>query len=126
MKALSIQQPWALLIVQGLKRVENRSWHTGFRGRLLIHAGKQVDADAWAWVAERFPRITLPEPDAVLRGGIVGEARMIACVERRKGDPWFSGPWGFVLTDVRPLPFRACRGQLGLFDVPPEIAAWAA
>lgn len=37
MKALSIQQPWAWLIVNGYKDVENRDWNTKFRGRFYVH-----------------------------------------------------------------------------------------
>ena len=40
MKALSIRQPWAWLIVCGHKPLENRSWPTPYRGPLLIHAAK--------------------------------------------------------------------------------------
>jgi len=40
MKAISIRQPWAWLIVNGYKDIENRSWPTKFRGRVLIHASK--------------------------------------------------------------------------------------
>jgi hypothetical protein len=32
MKALSIRQPWASLIVAGYKDIENRSWRTSYRG----------------------------------------------------------------------------------------------
>lgn len=38
MKALSIKQPWASLIIEGLKDIENRSWKTSFRGTVLVHA----------------------------------------------------------------------------------------
>lgn len=38
MKAISIKQPWASLIAEGVKDIENRSWPTKFRGRVLIHA----------------------------------------------------------------------------------------
>lgn len=38
MKAISILQPWATLIVIGAKRIETRSWNTKYRGPLLIHA----------------------------------------------------------------------------------------
>lgn len=38
MKALSIKQPWASLIAQGIKDIENRTWKTKFRGRIFIHA----------------------------------------------------------------------------------------
>lgn len=40
--ALSVQQPWAWVVVRGLKEIENRSWSTNYRGRLFIHAGKTV------------------------------------------------------------------------------------
>ena len=43
MKALTIKQPWATLIMQGDKRFEFRSWQTKYRGELLIHAGKGID-----------------------------------------------------------------------------------
>lgn len=39
MKAISIKQPWASLIAHGIKDIENRSWRTNYRGRVLIHAG---------------------------------------------------------------------------------------
>ena len=39
MKALSIKQPRADLIIRGLKDVENRTWSTTYRGPMLVHAG---------------------------------------------------------------------------------------
>lgn len=39
MKAISIHQPWAWLIVEGYKDIENRTWLTAYRGPVLIHAG---------------------------------------------------------------------------------------
>jgi hypothetical protein len=38
MKAITIKQPWAWLICSGVKDIENRSWPTKYRGRVLIHA----------------------------------------------------------------------------------------
>ena len=35
-KVLTVKQPWASLIVHGIKDIENRSWKTNFRGRVLI------------------------------------------------------------------------------------------
>ncbi|MCL2557473.1 MAG: ASCH domain-containing protein [Treponema sp.] len=37
-KTLSVQQPYASMICYGVKAVENRSWKTDYRGRILIHA----------------------------------------------------------------------------------------
>ena len=43
MKALSIKQPWAWLIVNGYKDIENRTWKTNYRGTFLVHASKGFD-----------------------------------------------------------------------------------
>lgn len=47
MKAITIKQPWASLIVEGIKDIENRTWPTKFRGRVLIHAADK----GWKWQA---------------------------------------------------------------------------
>lgn len=120
MRALSIMQPWAWLIVQGHKDVENRTWPTDFRGPVLIHAGKKPDFDPameWEW-----GDIPPPTGDQIELGGIVGEAEIVDCV-RRSASRWFRGPWGFVLRNARPLPFRPCRGMLGFFQ--PDFTALA-
>lgn len=43
MKTITIKQPWANLICEGIKDIENRTWPTKFRGRVLIHAGLSFD-----------------------------------------------------------------------------------
>ena len=42
MRVLSIQQPYAQLVVRGVKRLEVRTWATDFRGRIAIHASAAV------------------------------------------------------------------------------------
>lgn len=112
--ALSIQQPWAWLIVHGHKSVENRTWPTNYRGPLLIHAGKTFDHDGYEWVCDVFG---IAIPTGLDVGGIVGHATLTACV-REHPSPWFFGPFGFVLTDAAPMPLEPCRGQLGIFRAP--------
>jgi len=41
-KALTLKQPWASLILSGAKRVETRSWSTAYRGPLIITASKAL------------------------------------------------------------------------------------
>ena len=71
MKALSIRQPWAWLIIKGHKDIENRSWPTAFRGRVLVHAAKgmttseYVDADFFVCGGG----IKLPRPRDLLPAG---------------------------------------------------------
>ena len=118
MRALSILQPWAWLIANGHKPVENRSWRTGWRGEFLIHAGKRwgrEQREDVARVRALFPGLELPADFEL--GGIVGRARVADCVTSMDS-PWFFGPYGFVIANARPLPFVPCRGKLSWFDVP--------
>jgi hypothetical protein len=119
-KALSIRQPWAWLIVSGYKDVENRTWATTHRGLFLIHASgrpmtRSEEADLRLWCEEVGidpPAFPLPT------GGIVGRAVLDDCVTSDPEDsPWFEGPYGFLLGDTEPLPFFPCKGRLGFFDV---------
>lgn len=71
-------------------------------------------------VETQFPSgLALPSIDGLQRGGIVGEATLVDCVTV-SDSPWFFGPYGFVLEDVRPLPFRPYRGALGFFEATPN------
>lgn len=121
MKALSIRQPWAWLILHAGKDIENRDWPTRFRGPFLIHASKGMtrseyeDATDPLW-ARGGPTIDLPAFDDLPRGGIVGRVEIVDCVAASES-PWFRGRFGFVLRNARSLPFQACRGALGFFDV---------
>ncbi len=122
MKALTIKQPWAWLIAHGYKDIENRSWYTPVRERVLIHASKTFDLDGHGYVRMHFPQIVMPIVFDM--GGVVGEMTITGCV-RRSPSAWFFGPFGFTLEDARPLPFIPLRGQMGFFDVklPTEFAA---
>lgn len=44
MKALTIWQPWASLLVSGQKKYETRSWATAYRGPIAIHAAMAAGA----------------------------------------------------------------------------------
>lgn len=125
MRCLSIRQPWAWLVVNGHKPVENRDWSTDFRGQVLVHAGKTFEAEAIDGILDWFPRLATVLPQQYELGGIVGVATITGCV-RELDTPWFTGPYGFTLADARPLPFRPWRGQLGFFDVPLDDALRAA
>lgn len=133
MKAISIRQPWPWLIFHAGKDHENRTWKPNnpnlrFRGVALIHAGKELDDEAAVDVANGINPCTgepLPPnliiPDTFDCGGIVGIADFTDIVTR-SASPWFVGPFAFVLRHAAPLPFVHCKGALGFFDVPDEIA----
>ncbi|PIN89839.1 hypothetical protein COU57_05230 [Candidatus Pacearchaeota archaeon CG10_big_fil_rev_8_21_14_0_10_32_14] len=46
MKALSLKQPYAELIICGKKKIELRKWNTNYRGEFYIHASKIPDIKA--------------------------------------------------------------------------------
>ena len=118
-KALSIRQPWAWLIVNGFKDVENRSWKTKYRGPVLVHAAKKIEKYAYEWVEWKFGSvIKIPPPDQLERGGIVGVTAIVDCVEEFSESRWHAlGACGFILKDSKPLPFMACKGKLSFFSV---------
>jgi hypothetical protein len=138
MKALTIQQPYASLIVgwegidpHDVKRVENRVWATGYRGPLLIHAGRSTH---WLHTWEG----TTP-PDMPM-GAILGCVDLVGCksiasintTPDSSPDGWLkyhvhaSGPYCWILRRPRrllkPIPYG---GRQGLFEVPEEILAAA-
>src|SRR6266849_1321212 len=100
MKALSVRQPWAWLIVNGHKDIENRDWETKLRGRIWIHASShQVTKVEYAEFIEKCRKRRIknyPVHDEVKTGGIVGSVEIVDCVTRSKS-PWFEGKYGFVL-----------------------------
>lgn len=119
---MSIRQPWAWLIVQGFKGIENRAWRTDYRGPVLIHAARRLDPRLPELRVVLFRRFGILLPAVFDLGGIVGEARIVDCVTA-SDDPWFEGPYGFVLADARPLRFVPCPGLPGLFNVSPQTLA---
>lgn len=119
MKALSIRQPWAWLILHAGKDIENRTWFTNLRGKFLIHASAGMTKHEYEEArlcAIRICPAIVPSMRMLERGGIVGEVEIVACVSASQS-PWFFGPWGFVLRNAKPLPFRPYTGTLGFFEV---------
>lgn len=125
MKALSVRQPWAWLIVAGHKDIENRSWPTRFRGRIYVHASRTFDNDAMRAIelgsisVNAAVRQALYSVNRWHRGVLIGEVDIVDCVTQSSSS-WFTGPHGFVLANPheydRPIP---CKGRLRLFE--PEI-----
>lgn len=130
MKALTICQPYAELIMNGSKRVENRDWPTRYRGPLIIHAGKSR-----SWLDESISQPGYDHESGLkiadlTFGAIVGIVDLVACVhvDQIPDDmAWMRthehthGTWCWVLENVRrinPIPYR---GAQGLFDIPEEV-----
>ena len=121
MKVIVIRQPWAWLIVNGFKDIENRTWHTRYRGALLIQASANLPTKRKLEEYRTLARKRGAElPEEFETGGIVGMVQLEDCVTKSQ-NKWFEGPVGWVLSKPKRLPFIPLKGRIGLFDPPPRI-----
>ena len=118
MKALSLKQPFAELVVEGKKKIELRNWNTHFRGEFFIHASKNPDKESM----KRFGFTNLP------LGFLIGKAELTEVKVYKNEEEhardktlhlasssW--GDYGFILenpTKIVPIPFK---GQLNFFEI---------
>lgn len=133
-KALSIRQPWVWAILNAGKRIENRPRRFHYRGPICLHASLHKDTNSAEWDAcmaildEMHGAFTMRElasqqgrwssastSDEAKRGGIIGTAEIVDLIDH-SDDPWFFGPFGLVLENVKPVDFIPVKGALGLFD----------
>jgi hypothetical protein len=112
MKAVTVFQPYAWLLVMGIKPIENRTWRTRHRGPLLIHAG----AKWYPGGKERIALLGIKIPDDLPTRGIVGIVEVTGVVTQAD-TPWFEGPYGWSLANPSELPFVPVRGAQGLFEI---------
>ena len=117
MKALSLKQPFAELILQGKKKIELRKWNTKFRGKFLIHSSKIPDKKSM----KKF------EFDKLPCGFIVGEANLVD-VKKYKNkkelmedrdlhladESW--GKYGFILKNIKRINPIPAKGQLNFWN----------
>ena len=150
MLALSFKQPWLWAIVEGHKKVENRTWpppnklFSSERPRplLALHASATWDADGASFVNARLGQVGL---EATRRSAILGVALVVGFTEideqRRiisahmigfhggehlvvESDPWAFGPYVWHLSEVVSLGddyIQNVKGQLGVWETGPEL-----
>ena len=140
MRALSLTEPWATLVAIGAKQWETRIWSTPYRGRLAIAAAKSFPRECYELVdtqpfaAALFNDAVRPVISRWHLGHIIAVVDLIDCIRitanNAPPEPEFSfgdytpGRFMFKLENVRrlatPVP---CKGALGIWTVPAEIAA---
>jgi hypothetical protein len=114
MKALTFKQPWAGLIIDGYKNVENRSRPTSWPKRICVHAGK-----SW-WTGPEADNMP-DSPHQHYAGFVIGTVDVVGCVcgyRSRWAEP---GYWHWILRN--PLPLRSpieMPGHQYWFEVPDE------
>lgn len=122
MKAISVRQPYAWLIVSGYKTVENRTWRTSYRGRLLIHAGRfDFDDTVFESFRRDMAQTGINIPENLKTGGIIGSVNLIDCVTNCQNaidrDWHVPGMFAFILRDPKRLPFFVMPGKIKIFDI---------
>ena len=125
MKVITIKQPFATLIAEGLKEYEFRTWKTKYRGDILIHAGKGIDKKAM----KKFEHLNLDYPS----GCIIAKAKITDCVFvddnlrkelNKKNSLVYSSiikhsewvGYGFKLESVEKIEKIPVNGKLSLWD----------
>ncbi len=123
MKVLTLKQPWATLVAEGIKKYEFRSWKTNYRGKILIHAGVGIDKKEM----ERFKELNLKYPkkrilaeveledclelDEELNKEIINENNISYGSKYREGYAW-------KLSNVKKLDIeKEINGKLGLWNI---------
>lgn len=122
MKALTVKQPWASLIVDGIKDIENRTWPTKFRGRILIHAGAKPDKEPYMlFNDEQLEEIDDCVMDVIESyentGAIIGSVEIVDCVQNHISIWAEKGVYNWVLANpikfTQPIP---AKGKLSLWE----------
>lgn len=123
LKVLTLRQPWATLVAEGIKKYEFRSWKTKYRGKILIHAGTGIDKDdmkKFEGMNLKFPsrRIIAVveiedclELDEQLNKKIIAEKNVAYGNKIRTGYAW-------KLKNVKKVDYdKVVNGQLGLWNI---------
>lgn len=129
LKALTVRQPWADLIVGGDKLIENRSWTSTYRGWVLIHASK-----TWDDYDDLPLQLSESRLNEMWSSAIIGAAHLervldeesalseFDCPSDAPRYPWVNGPKCWVFSKVVRFPDPIGHvGQMGLWT--PDKAA---
>lgn len=123
MKVITLRQPWATLVAEGIKKYEFRGWKTNYRGKVLIHAGVGIDKDdmkKYESMNLEFPsrRIIAVveiedclELDDDLNKKIISENNIAYGNKIRTGYAW-------KLDNIKKINYdKEVNGQLGLWNI---------
>ncbi|MBN2202568.1 MAG: ASCH domain-containing protein [Candidatus Aenigmarchaeota archaeon] len=103
MKALSIKEPWASMILRGEKTVEVRTWRTNYRGDILVCASAK--------------------PKTENSGNALCIVEIVDCRPMKKSDAKLSGgyfepkSYSWVLENIRKIKKFPVKGKLSIFNV---------
>lgn len=88
MKTITVKQPWASLVVHGIKDIENRTWACPEKyigKRVLIHASKSIPKNGWCEMSEHQIKIACKggmigaRIEELPYGSIIGSVEIVGC-----------------------------------------------
>ena len=130
-RALSIKQPYASLILPPTCKIETRSWSTPYRGWVLICAGQSIVVP-WMQVqisgehqARRISEMIAIDKDSLHKdaGRAIGIGQLVDCRLMTKEDEdacfcqFKPGYWCHIFRDVMPISPFNYKGQLGYTEI---------
>ncbi|MFK2681098.1 ASCH domain-containing protein [Bacteroides fragilis] len=126
MKTLTDKQPWASLIVSGLKDIENRTWRTNFRGRVLIHASAKsisIRNPSSVFTSKQWDSLSESEKMHIISGkaptsAIIGSVEIVDCVQNHPSVWAEQGVYNWVLANPIQFdkPIEGVKGKLSFWD----------
>jgi len=136
-RVLSVRQPYASLLVSGVKDIENRSRRTSYRGTVLIHASAKMH-DIVDHMRETknylMPFTSMQQriySTAVVNesnketdfSAIIGSVDIVDCVQNHPSEWAEKGQWHWVCENARKFehPIRDVKGKLGIWEWEGEI-----
>ncbi len=123
MKTLSIKQPWASLIAHGIKDIENRTWKTNFRGRILIHATANPAAEPYMIFSDEQIDVIENNMFEIIgsyydNSMIIGSVEIVDCVQNDPSVWAEQGVWNWKLANpiLFEKPIEGVKGKLMLWN----------
>ena len=129
MKVLSLTEPYATLIKNGIKTIETRSWKTSYRGKLYIHASSTKIPKEYK---ENKKIMSLVDLNELNYGNIICSCELVDCIEmteefieeiKKNKNEYITGiyaigRYAWILKNIQVLdkPIKA-KGHLGIWSL---------
>ncbi|XP_068131763.1 activating signal cointegrator 1 [Hyperolius riggenbachi] len=130
---LSMHQPWASLLVAGIKRVEGRTWYSAHRGRLWIAAAAKRPSQQEISELEASYRVLLHKdidfPKDYPTGCLLGCVEMADCLSQEQFQEQYpalsqesASPFVFICTNPQELLIKfPIKGQHKIWKLDSKI-----
>ena len=129
MKVLSLTEPYATLIKNGVKTIETRSWKTNYRGKLYIHASATKMPKEYK---ENKELMSLVDINNLNYGNIICSCELVDCIKmtdefindikNNRKNEYITGiydnrRYAWILENIEQLdvPIKA-KGKLNIWD----------